>query len=194
MTYLDIDYSVKNDDAVVLLEDYEIKDIYFIRKHHYCESTEEYWENKQDESIYLKVKEKDSDVERAILLAKNEVSEYEMYFDDELEKRKFYQESRNKEFYNHLTIHSILTDKQATQFLDIMLENLDCYDYNFQYCDQNTVIKNIISNNLKNDSVASRYQMYLEKSSNLNQENELESLLQENKDDNIISFNSRNRK
>ena len=194
MTYLDIDYSVKNDDAVVLLEDYEIKDIYFIRKHHYCESTEEYWENKQDESIYLKVKEKDSDVERAILLAKNEVSEYEMYFDDELEKRKFYQESRNKEFYNHLTIHSILTDKQATQFLDIMLENLDCYDYNFQYCDQNTVIKNIISNNLKNDSVASRYQMYLEKSSNLNQENELDSMLQENKDDNIISFNSRNRK
>lgn len=194
MTYLDIDYSVKNDDAVVLLEDYEIKDVYFIRKPHYCESTEEYWENKQDESIYLKVKEKDSDVERAILLAKNEVSEYEMYFDDEIEKIKFYQESRNKEFYNHLTIHSILTDKQATQFLDIMLGNIDCYDYNFQYCDQNTVIKNIISNNLKNDSVASRYQMYLEKSSNLNQENELDSMLQENKNDNIISFNSRNRK
>lgn len=194
MTYLDIDYSVKNDDAVVLSEDYEIKDVYFIRKPHYCESTEEYWENKQDESIYLKVKEKNSDIDRAILLAKNEVSEYEMYFDDELEKGKFYQESRNKEFYNHLTIHSILTEKQATQFLDIMLENIDCYDYNFQYCDQNTVIKNIISNNLKNDSVASRYQFYLEKSSNLNQENELDSMLQENKDDKIISFNSRNRK
>lgn len=193
--YLDTDYCIKNKSVGVLSEDYEVKDIYFIRKPHYSEITKEYWENKQDESIYLKVKSEESDIERAILLAKNEVSEYEIYFDDELQKQVFYKQKQQKEFYNHLTIYSLLTDKQVTQLLNIMSQNIDCYDYNFQYCDQDIVIKNIISNNLQNESVVTtEYQFYLEKSNQVKQENDLETMLEKNTDSNIISFNSRSSK
>ena len=193
MAYFDVDYCIKNEDAKLLPSNYDIVDVYFVRKPHYCKSTGDYWENKQDESIYVKVKE-DSDISRAILLAKNEVSEYEMYFDNDFQKQKFYEEYRDTKFYNNLTVYSFLTDDQAVDFLNIMEKNLDEYDYNFEYCNQDIVIKNIIFNNSKRkDTVKDAYNSYLSSVSNSKQNNELETMLSEEKKNNVISFEKRNK-
>ena len=113
MRYIDGDYAVKNNATSSIPKDSNIVDVYFVRKPHHCKKTNEYWDSKCDESIYLTVRDDNSSIERTVCLAKNEVSETEVYFEDESEKAKFFDEFRDKEFYNHLSIYCPLSDKQA---------------------------------------------------------------------------------
>lgn len=192
MRYIDGDYAVKNNGTSSIPKDSNIVDVYFVRKPHHCKKTNEYWDSKCDESIYLTVRDDNSSIERTVCLAKNEVSETEVYFDDESEKAKFFDEFRDKEFYNHLSIYCPLSDKQAVQFLSIMSRNIDEYDYNFQYCDQDRVLKNIVSSNLnKNDAVKLAYNLYLECSKQSKQKYDMDSMLKEATTDNVVSFPSK---
>ena len=192
MAYLDVDYCVRDNHAQVLSKNYDVIDVYFVRKPHYCKDTKEYWDAKQDESIYLKVKEEISDIERTVLLAKNEVNEFDMYFDDDFQKKAFYEDFRDNKFYNNLTLHTLLSDKQAVQFLGIMASNSDDYDYNFQYCDQERVIKNIVSSNLEKGGLVDRaYKLYLDSVSSLKQKNEIDNMLSESTRDNVVAFRAK---
>ena len=181
MEYYDLDYCINYKKDNLLSDTDEIVDIYFVRSNHYCKDTDEYFENRQDEAIYLKVKT-EMECDRVVLLAKNLINEYEFYFDNDLEKEKFYQEKKDDKFYNHLDIYTLLNDKQATDLLKIMTDNKDRYDYSFQDCNQDIVLRNILKSNLEeNSSVLKSYQSYLEKDVY-----EIESMLQEEKNSNNI--------
>ena len=192
MRYIDVDYVVKNNFTNLISKDSDIVDVYFVRKPHHCKKTNEYWDSKFDESIYLTVRDDNSSIERTVCLAKNEVSETEVYFEDESEKAKFFDEFRDKDFYNHLSVYCPLSDKHAVQFLSIMSRNIDEYDYNFQYCDQDRVLKNIVSSNLnKNDAVKLAYNLYLECSKQSKQKYDMDYMLKEATTDNVVSFPSK---
>ncbi len=202
MRRADIDFYIKEDEKTKLKRTDEIIDVTFVRTNHYCKDHDEYWENRKDESIYLKVRDKENAVDKTICLAKNIINEYEVYFDTFAEKEEFFKVTRNNKFYNFLDVYVSLNDTQVIQFLNIMTKNRDNYDYNFQYCDQNRVIFNSIRQNLISGSSAVRnaYQAYLladkkqliEDDSSNNKE--LETMLKEGTNNNVIPFDIKARK
>lgn len=190
MNYYDMDYHIFIENNSELLENDEIVDILIKRTDHFCESTEVYWDNIQDEALYLKVKTNEG-VDKIVCVAKNFVKENEIHFDTPVEKEDFYQVKHNEELYNQLEIYLTLSDKQAVQLLNIMSSNIDSYDYRFQYCNQDKIVKNIVKPNLDNENVQQAYGTYLELSYQKNALNEMLSHANENS---IFKFSSEKNK
>ncbi len=185
MQYYDMDYIVNIDDKHYLSDEDKIVDVYIKRVDHYCERTNSYWDSKQDEAVYLKLNTKDG-VDKIVCLAKNIVSESEIDFDTPMEKEDFFQYKHDKEFYNQVFVYATLSDEQAITFLSIMNDNMDNYDYNFQYCNQNKIIKNIVKPNLDSKKVEKSYSDYLEKSY---KQKSLEQMVNSSeKNDKVINF------
>ena len=185
MSYYDIDYIVKVINNTELPQDDRIVDVLLKRTDHYCKETDSYWENNQDEAVYLKVETPDG-IDKIVCASKNIVKESSIDFSTQVEKENFYQTKHSDDFYNHIEMYLSLSDKQAIEFLDIMRKNIDDYDYNFQYCNGDKVIKNIVKPNLDNGQVENAYSSYLE--SSFNKKN-IDAMLEENKTkDNVIKF------
>lgn len=185
MEYYDIDYEIKIDNKIELSEEDNIVDIILKNYDHYCESSDTYWENVQDEALYLRIKDSEG-IDKVVCVAKNFVKESEIYFDNSEDKEKFYEVKHSDDFYNHLEIYLTLSDKQAVQLLNVMSDNIDDYDYNFQYCNSDVIIKNIIKPNLDNQEVENSYSKYLQK---LYNKDNIELMLDDS-NDNIIKFPS----
>lgn len=183
MKYYDVDYLVEIQDGPILNDDDKIVDIYIRREDHYCEETDEYWDSRQDESLFLKVKTADN-IDKYVCVSKNIISERQLILDDDTEKQKIFSLKQDDKLYNHLNIYLALSDSQAIDFLNIMKSNMDNYDYNFQYCNQDLIVKNIVKSNMDNEEVSKAYNSYI-RSSNKNME--LESMF--SNQNNIIGDN-----
>lgn len=188
MQYYDMDYLIHIDDKYYIKDEDEVVDVYFKRVDHYCEKTNSYWENKQDEAIYLKLKTSDG-IDKIVCMAKNVVKESGVEFETPVEKEDFYQFEHDKEFYNQVYVYATLSDEQAIAFLNIMKDNFDDYDYNFQYCNQDKIIKNIVKPNLDNKDVERAYSSYLEKSYSSKSLEDMVTVTE--KSSNVVQFKSK---
>lgn len=170
----DGNYKIEFIDKSFLNDDAKIYDVFFKRVNVYM---------KHDEKLYVRYKTIDG-VEEIVCLAENHPNEYQVNFNTQQEKERFYKSNQDDRFYNKLKIYLVLTDEQAIDLLNIFKDKIDEYDYNFHYCDHDVVIRNIIKPNLDNSEVLSIYNSY---GKSYDDKHGLEKML--NEGNNVVTFN-----